>query len=238
MINCLIVDDEPLAREVIRLHISRLQGWHVVEECKTAMEALEVLINQKIDLIFLDIQMPKIQGTDFLRSLKDPPKIVFTTAFADYAVQGFELNAVDYLLKPITFERFAQAAAKVEAALDPAAVKTPVPAGRQNPVESDDYIFIKQDNRQIKVLFNDILFLEARRDFTMIQLKDKKLLAGFHLKMLEGMLPAAQFMRVHRSYIVRLKAVDVVYGNTLELQGFQVPVSAAHKEALTAALKL
>lgn len=240
MINCLIIDDEPLAREVLSLHLSGLPGWNIVKQCQSASEALETMINYKIDIIFLDIQMPRIQGTDFLRSLKDPPLVIFTTAHPGYAVEGFELNAVDYLLKPVTPERFMKAIAKVEAMLRPVpnTVSTNIDTAKEQSSINEDHIFIRQDNRQVKVLFDDILFLEAKRDFTQIQLKNKKLLAGFHLKMLEGMLPSRLFMRVHRSYIVRLKAIDAVYGNTVELQGFQVPVSNAHRDELSSVLKL
>ena len=238
MINCLIVDDEPLAREVIRLHISKLPGWSIVQECISAMEAYEALINHDIQVIFLDIQMPRIQGTDFLRSLKNPPKIIFTTAHPAYAVEGFELNAVDYLLKPITFDRFKQAIIKVEQQLNQGlAVTSPEPHSLA-PARQEDFIFIKQDNRLVKVSFADILFLEAKRDFTQIHLKDKKLLAGFHLKMLEDMLPSSLFMRVHRSYIVRLSAIEALSGNIIEMKGFRVPVSNANREALAQALKI
>lgn len=237
-IRCMIVDDEPLAREILRLHLSRLEGWQILKECKSAMEAYEFLVHEKVDLIFLDIQMPRVLGTDFLRSLKDPPKVIFTTAYSEYAVQGFDLNAIDYLLKPITFDRLAQAALKAETALGREPAKAVITKDPGTNTTAADHLFIKQENKQVKVMFGDILFLEARRDFTMIQLRDKKLLAGFHLKLLEEMLPSNEFMRVHRSYIVRLKSVDAVFGNTLELQGFQIPISAAHKDAVATALNL
>lgn len=233
MISCLIVDDEPLAREVIQMHVSRLEGWQIVAQCENAAAAFEALINRKIDVIFLDVQMPRVLGTDFLRSLKDPPKIIFTTAHPGFAVEGFELNAVDYLLKPITFERFLEAAKKIEKV--PLANK---PTIAEKSLQRDEFIFVKQDTRLVKVYFSDILFLEAKRDFTLLQLKDKKLLASFHLKMLEDMLPSSQFMRIHRSYIVNLNAIEVIYGNTVELKGFQIPVSPVNRDALTAALKL
>jgi len=236
MINCLIVDDEPLAREIIRMHILKLQGWNIAGECINAMEAYEALINHNIQVMFLDVQMPRVLGTDFLRSLKNPPKIIFTTAHPAYAVEGFELNATDYLLKPVTFDRFKQAIAKVEQQFNQPS-STAIPEQSSITTQpKEDYIFIKQDGKMIKVMFADILFLEAKRDFTMIQLKEKKLLAGFHLKMLEDMLPSSLFMRVHRSYIVRLSAIDTLYGNTVELNGFQIPVSTSSREALGKAL--
>jgi len=234
MINCLIVDDEPLAREVMRLHVSKLPGWHITGECINAMEAYELLLNNTIQVMFLDIQMPRIQGTDFLRSLKHPPAIVFTTAHPGYAVEGFELNAIDYLLKPITFERFAQAAKKLEHFLQKSNLPEPSIIPITTPKE--EHLFIKQDGKLIRVAFADILFLEARRDFTLIQLKDKKLLAGFHLKMMEDMLPGNLFIRIHRSYIVKLSTIDALFGNTVEIQGFQIPVSSQAKDALTKAL--
>ena len=235
MIYCLIIDDEPLAREVLRLYLSRLPGWAIAAECENAAQALEALKAHPVQVIFLDIQMPKILGTDFLRSLNRPPKVIFTTAHPGFAVEGFELNAVDYLLKPITFERFADAVKKIEQAIVPEAPRSEL---AKKDSSADEFMFIRQDNRQVKVLFSDILFLEAKRDFTSIQLRDKKLLAGFHLKMVEGILPASQFMRIHRSYIVKLSAIDAVYGNTVELRGFQVPVGPAQKEELASKLGL
>lgn len=238
MINCIIVEDEPLAREMIRMHISKLDGWNIVRECRDAMEAYEVLINHTVEVVFLDIQMPRIQGVDFLRSLKNPPRVIFITAHANYAVEGFELNAVDYLLKPVTFERLRQAAEKV-ALLSKQGIHVnndstvPTPAS-----PADDFIFIKQDSRLIKVNFVDILFVEAKRDFTQVYLKDKKLLAGFHLKMLEDMLPPAFFMRVHCSFIVRLGAIEALSGNIIEIGNFRIPVSSSHRNELAAALKI
>lgn len=243
MIRCMIVDDEPLARQMIRLHLDRCPGWQVVQECMNALEAYEALHRAPVDVLFLDIQMPHIKGNDFLRSLKSPPLVVFTTAYADYALEGYTLNVVDYLLKPVTFARFLQAVQKVEQQLRlpaPAqgALQPPPPAPLQPAPVQEDFIFIRQDHRLVKVPYADILFLEAKRDFTKIYLKNKTLLAGFHLKMLEDMLPPAHFMRVHRSYMVALRAITALYGNTIEVEGHAVPVSTAYRDALNAYLKL
>jgi DNA-binding LytR/AlgR family response regulator len=183
--------------------------------------------------------MPRIQGMDFLRSLKNPPKIVFTTAYSQYAVEGFDLNVADYLLKPVTYDRFIQAIAKVEQQLNQAGSGLAIlPAQAAPAIAHEDFIFIKQDSRLVKLSFADILFLEARRDFTQIQLKDKKMLAGFHLKMLEDMLPSVLFMRVHRSYIVKLAAIEALNGNTIEMKGFKIPVSSTNRAALALALRI
>jgi len=245
-INCIIVDDEPLAREMIRMHISRYPAWHVAGECINSMEAYAALQGGGIQVMFLDIRMPHIKGNDFLRSLRSPPLVVFTTAHAEYALEGFELNAVDYLLKPLSADRFMQAIAKVEQLLGPGrgldqggqASAPGQPSALQAPVLKEDYIFIKQGDRLVKVAFDEILFLEANKDLTKLYLKHKILIAGFHLKMLEDMLPASLFLRVHRSYMVSLSAITALSGNMIEIGGHQVPVSANFKEALNKALKL
>jgi two-component system, LytTR family, response regulator len=238
MINCIILDDEPLAREMIRMHLSHFPDWNIVGECVNAAQAYTVLLQNDIQVIFLDIRMPHVLGTEFLGSLKAPPLAIFTTAYADYAMAGFDLDAVDYLLKPITFERFAVAIAKLQARLNlPQVELREIPAQTRSPLK-EDFIFIRQDHRLVKVSYNEILFLEAKRDFTKIVLKEKILLAGFHLKILEDMLPAALFMRVHRSYMVSLSAITALHGNTIEVEGRQIPVSANYKEALNKALKI
>lgn len=238
MINCIVLDDEPLAREMIRMHLSHLPHWNIVEECVNAAQAYAALLQNDIQVIFLDIRMPHILGTEFLGSLKAPPLAIFTTAYADHALEGFELDAVDYLLKPISFDRFALAIAKVQARLNLPQVKLRETAAQNNSPLKEDFIFIRQDNRLVKVSYNEILFLEAKRDFTKIVLKGKILLAGFHLKILEDMLPTTLFMRVHRSYMVSLNAITALHGNTIEVEGRQIPVSANYKEALNKALKL
>jgi two-component system LytT family response regulator len=250
----MIVDDEPLARAMIRMHLSRCPGWKIAGECINAIEAYALLHSTEIQVMFLDIRMPHIMGNEFLRSLKTPPLVIFTTAHAEHAIEGFELNAIDYLLKPVTFDRFIQAIDKTERQLNllaagdrdrkPSSGAGLVPAtlceepSPVTPVLKEDFIFIRQGDRQVKVSYNEILFLEAKRDFTKLYLKNKILMAGFHLKMLEDMLPASLFMRVHRSYMVALSAISAVYGNTIEIGGHSIPVSANYKDILSKALKL
>src|SRR5688500_10561004 len=177
-IKCMIVDDEPIDRDILKTHIAATPGLLLMKSCMNAAEAYEGLHEHEVDLIFLDIQMPVITGTDFLRSLRNPPLVVFTTAYHNYAVEGFELNSVDYLLKPVTYERFYQAVQKVRERL----VAKP-----QQPAV--DYIFIKQDSRLIRVQYDQIRYIEAEKDFSTVFTNEKKLLAGMHLKMFETMLP-------------------------------------------------
>src|SRR5687767_8462584 len=154
-IRCMIVDDEPIARDILKKHISETPALELLKSCRNATEAYEGLYEHTIDLVFLDIQMPVITGTDFLRSLRNPPLVVFTTAFPNYALDGFELNSIDYLLKPITYQRFYQAVEKVKDRLQARQQQLPVSAA------PPDYIFLKQDSRLVRVRFDEILYVEA-----------------------------------------------------------------------------
>jgi DNA-binding LytR/AlgR family response regulator len=223
-IRCMIVDDEPLAREIIKNHIAATPGLSLMKTCMNAAEAYEGIHQHAIDLIFLDIQMPVITGTEFLRSLRQPPLVIFTTAYHNYAVEGFELNSVDYLLKPITYDRFYQAIEKVRERMRSRVI--------QEPASNVDYIFIKQDSRLIKVPFSNILYIEAEKDFSSVYLPDKRILAGMHLKLFESMLPGHIFVRVHRSYIINITRINSLNGNVLELDKAEIPIGANYKENL------
>ena len=227
VIKCMIVDDEPIARDIVRNYIDSTPGLELVKSCMNATEAYEGLYQYPVDCIFLDIQMPVITGTDFLRSLRNAPLVVFTTAYHQYAVEGFELNSVDYLLKPITYDRFYQAVEKVRERLE-AKNNTK----DQVSTRPADYIFIKQDTRLIRIELKLIRYVEAEKDFSMLYLSDKKLMAGMHLKMFESMLPADLFTRVHRSYIINLSCVTSINGNTVELGKDQIPIGANYKNEL------
>ena len=229
----MIVDDEPIARDILRNHIASTPGLELVKSCMNAAEAYEGLYQYPVDCIFLDIQMPVITGTDFLRSLRNPPMVIFTTAYNQYAVEGFELNSVDYLLKPITYERFYQAVQKVRERFE---VKKR--SREQKPTSSQDYIFIKQDSKLIRIEFRLIRYIEAERDFSTVYLPDKKLLAGMHLKMFEAMLPTELFIRVHRSYIINLSGVISISGNMVDLGKDQIPIGANYKDELFKKLRI
>jgi two-component system, LytTR family, response regulator len=229
-IRCIIVDDEPLARELILLYVSRLANWEIVAQCRSVADTYEALYQNEVDIIFLDINMPDKTGVEFLSTLKNPPLVVFTTAYAEYAAKAFDLNAVDYLVKPVTEERFRDAVEKVERLMQ----------STESPVSEPeaDHVFLKQDNRLVKVLFEDILYVEALKDFSKVFLKDRTMLASAHLKMMEDMLPGSRFLRVHRSYIVALDKISALQGNTIEVGKQELPMGTTYKEELMRRLRL
>ncbi|GAB5525287.1 MAG: LytTR family DNA-binding domain-containing protein [Roseivirga sp.] len=227
-VNCLILDDEPIARDIIKAHVGKVTDWHVVGSCQRAAEAYEVLLNEQVDVIFLDIQMPVTTGIDFLKSLKKPPLVVFTTAYHQYAVDGFDLNIADYLLKPITIERFLQAVEKVKQLLNTPAVEE----------TQSSHCFIKHEGKLLKIQFEDIQYIQAEKDFSSLYLSHEKLFVSMHLKMFEDLLPAHSFTRIHRSYIIPHGKVEAVNGNTVQIQGAEIPIGNSYKDALFKALKI
>lgn len=233
LINCMVVDDEPIARDILTGYLEKTPGLKLVKSCMNATEAYEGLYQHKVDLIFLDIQMPVISGTDFLRSLRQPPLVIFTTAYQQYAVEGFELNSVDYLLKPVTYERFYQAIQKVREKLS---FKAGMEASPPNSTAPIDYLFIKQDTRLVRVNYDQISYIQAEKDYSSVYLEDKRLLASMHLKLFEDTLPKEKFLRVHRSYIVNLSKILSIKGNTAELGDVAIPISANYRDTLLTVL--
>lgn len=234
MINALIVDDEPLARDVIKAHLSEIPEWNLIDTCINAEEAYKALLKHKIDVVFLDIQMPDTTGVEFLQSLKNPPKIIFTTAYSEYALKGFELNVIDYLLKPISFGRFFQAIEKVNKEL---LVKNSS-NDKENQKESS-YLFVKYEGKLLKLSFSDILYIKAEQEYSYVFTKTKKLLVSMHLKLLERTLPEKLFIRIHRSYIVPQEIITSVYGNTIQIgEDIQLPIGNKYKEKLLQKLKI
>jgi len=230
-IKCLIVDDEPLARKLIAGHIEKLPEWSIVAQCKNAVEGFEVLVKEKVDILFLDINMPVINGVDFYRSLKNPPHLVFTTAYPEFAVEGFELEAIDYLVKPITFERFLKAAERIYGKML-VSERKPDSILKKDSFQPADFIFIKHFSKLVKIFFDEILYLEAQKDFVKFVLKSEELLAGMTMKEAEEILHPSKFLRVHRSFIVSLNAITAMFGNTIEIGKFQVPIGANYKETV------
>ncbi|MCL3782398.1 response regulator transcription factor [Prolixibacteraceae bacterium JC049] len=225
MYNCLIVDDEPIARTVISTHLEKLNEFNIVNEVGDALSALEELRNKKIDLIFLDINMPQLSGLELVRLIKDKEvRVIFTTAYRDYAVEAFELDVVDYLVKPISFERFLKAVEKF------VSIAKKEQAVSDN--EENEFIFVKENKKLHRVKLEDILFIESMGDYITINLTDKQLVVKDSLKNYEGLLPRERFARVHRGYIIAIAKVDVIDGNLLEIGSKKIPVGRNYRDIL------
>lgn len=216
MLNVLIVDDEPLALDVLETYISQMPELRLVKRCSNALEANEALKQESVDLMFLDIQMPQLTGTDFVKTLTRPPMIVFTTAYPNYAIQGFDLNALDYLLKPISFERFVKA---VNKAIEQAELTNQSTAAGAPPLgDGLDFFFVKADKKLVKVNFDDIIYIEGLKDYVIIRLIAGRVITLQTMKSLEDRLPQMRFRRIHRSYIVALEKILAIEGNMVEVQ--------------------
>ncbi|WP_118975265.1 LytR/AlgR family response regulator transcription factor [Taibaiella koreensis] len=249
-LNCLIVDDEPLAQEVLAAHIARIPSLNLVQQSSNAMEAFEALHKNTIDLIFLDINMPVVSGLSFLRSLKDPPAVILTTAYTEYAMEGYELDVVDYLLKPIPFDRFLKAVKKAATQLSHSGKNIPLlpedtslpmaPAHSPGPVQVNtqekNYFFIKADGKLIKVNYADIRYIEGMKDYLKIHTINQTIVTHHTMKAMEEQLPANRFMRVHKSYIIALNAIRAIEGNIihLDMDKAEIPLGNSFRDALLA----
>lgn len=223
-IDCIIVDDEPLAIEIIESYIDRLEGINLVAKCNNALKAFEILQKESVDLIFLDIQMPKLTGLDFLRTLNNPPKVIITTAYRDYALEGYELDVVDYLLKPISFERFLKSIGKVYKTEN-----TPTPSGEVKLPSEDAYIYLKADKKMVKVLLKNILYIESLKDYVRIKTSSKEVITHQTITYFEQKLPEDCFMRVHRSFIVPLNKIETFTATQIEVPGKEIPIGRLYK---------
>ena len=234
MINVIIVDDEPLALDVLETYIEKIPQLNLVKRCNNALEANQVLKDHDVDLMFLDIQMPQLTGIDFLKTLANPPLVIFTTAYANYAIEGFELNAIDYLLKPISFERFLKAVNKAQEQLE-LQKKDSVVA---NTEEDADFIFVKADKKLIKIKFTDILYIEGLKDYVIIRMNAGRVITLQTMKSLEAKLPEGMFKRIHRSYIVSIDKINAVLGNMVEVvekgQPKHIPIGKNYRDQLLA----
>lgn len=217
-IRCLIVDDEELARTLLKAYIGRLPQLELAGMCKDPVVALEVLHDQAVDLIFLDIQMPELTGIEFLRTLSRKPLVVFTTAYSEYALDGYELDVVDYLLKPFSFERFVQAAEKARERL------------RLKKTEEKDYLLVKSEHKIHRVPYTDILFIQSMREYVAYHTADARILSLGSLKSLEETLPPDLFLRVHKSFIVARSKVSALEGNFVHVGKERIPVGASYRE--------
>ena len=224
MINCIIVDDEPLARQLLASYISQITYLNCVDICQSAIEAFAVLHREKIDVIFLDIEMPGVTGINFLKSLKTAPKVIFTTAYPDYAVEAFEIEATDYLLKPITFERFIKAIQKLgfngENAISNKQNDTPL------------HIFLKVDRRLIKVDFSEIVYIQAYGDYLKVHTTKQTYITYMTLNKLEQLLPDLQSIRIHRSSILNKSFIHFIEANFVRVKDINLPIGLTYRENL------
>jgi len=220
MINCLIVDDEPIAREGIMEYVRQIDYLNPVAQCKSAIEAAGLLQIKKIDLIFLDIQMPKLTGIEFLKALAEPPLVIFTTAYSEYALEGFELDVVDYLLKPISFARFLKAAEKAQSYLN---------ARNKDVSITDDFFFIKCNGKIEKILMPDVIYIEAMSNYVIIYTSQKKYITYLTFSGIEEQLPAHLFVRIHKSFLVAISAIQTIDGNEIITSSMRLPLSKNYR---------
>ncbi|WP_341840275.1 LytTR family DNA-binding domain-containing protein [Chitinophaga caseinilytica] len=234
-IKCLIVDDEPLAIALLENHIGRLSALEVVGTCANAMQAAQELRAQTVDLLFLDIKMPQITGIEFLKTLRQPPAVIFTTAYREYALEGYELDIVDYLLKPITFERFFKAVERYYSRFSPK--DPPVnPMARHQPEE--EYIAIKTGNKYNRIPVNDILYIESVKDYVVLHRADgSTFMAKFKIGDMEIEVKDKRFLRIHRSFIVNLSKVTAFTAQDVEIGRLELPIGANYRDIVFKVLK-
>ena len=230
-LNCVIVEDEPLARNLLTEYVRKVPSLNLIEACSSPIVALEVLRNNAIDVLFLDVQMPELTGISLLKVLQKRPLVILTTAYSEYALQGYELDVVDYLLKPITFERFLRAVDKVTLRLES---KKPIPhvvVEKPSAAVEQPFVFIKDGTKLVKVVFDDILYVEGLKDYVTIHLNNQKIVSLQRLKTLEEQLPSDKFIRVHNSFIVALRSIDVVHKNHVQIRNAQIPIGETYKKS-------
>jgi DNA-binding LytR/AlgR family response regulator len=233
IINCIIVDDEQYARKLLAGYVEKIPNLRVVSQCRNSFEAMQALQESIIDLMFLDIQMPDLTGVEFLKTLNHKPAVIFTTAYQEFALEGYELDVMDYMLKPISFERFIQG---VNKAIDLIYLQrhsgSPVAPAEtihyKQPIH--DFLFLKADYKSYKVKYSDILFIEGLKEYVTYYTKQRKFIVLESLKKLEETLPTGQFKRVHKSYIVNTDNIDSFYGNTIEIGDKEIPIGKSYAE--------
>jgi len=227
-IRCLIVDDEPPAREIIRRYIEQVASLTLTGECGNAIQAFTLLQQEPVDLVFLDIQMPQLNGNDFLKTLKNPPKVIFTTAYSEYAVEGYELDAVDYLLKPVPFDRFLKAVNKAFQLTTAKHDILPVVEEARN----DSFVYFRADRKMVKVMLDDILYIESMKDYIKVVTKSRTIITKQSISSVEAMLPEKKFIRTHRSFIVSLDKIKSFTSEVIDIAATEVPVGKLYRNAV------
>ncbi|WP_245590629.1 LytR/AlgR family response regulator transcription factor [Adhaeribacter aquaticus] len=224
--NCLVVEDEPLARNLLVDYVKKVPFLTLIDACANPLSAIDILQNQPIDLLFLDIQMPEITGITLLKILQKKPLVILTTAYSEYALEGYELDVVDYLLKPITLERFLKA---VDKANQRHTVAQPIlsasPAENQQP-----FVFVKDGTKLVKIRWNDILYVEGLKDYVAIHTRQQRIVTLQRLKNLENQLPPEKFIRVHHSYIVALEGIEAIHKDKVQIGSNYIPISDSYRK--------
>ncbi len=226
---CLIVEDEPLARSLMTEYVKKIPYLNLVDACSSPLAAIEILRNQSIDLLFLDIQMPEITGISLLKALQKKPMVILTTAYSEYALEGYELDVIDYLLKPITFERFLRAVEKSsqrKGILSNQSVEKTTPADVSQP-----FVFVKDGTKIVKVKWDDILYVEGLKDYVTIHTKQQKIVTLQRIKSLEEQLPTDKFIRIHNSFIVSVEAIEIIHKGEVQIGTALIPISDTYRKS-------
>ena len=228
-LRCLLIDDEPPALKILASYIANISGLEIVGQCKNAIEALDVLHEKTVDVIFLDIKMPKILGTEFLKNLSHPPKVIFVTAYRDYAVEGYELDAVDYLVKPVSFERFFKAITRLNRMMG----KETVTSTNEYKPNPEAFVYLKVDKDMKKIIINDIVYIESWKDYVKLFLSDgKSFLVKQTISAMENLLSEHKFLRIHRSYMVSLNKISGYNGFSVQLNNNEIPIGRLYKQTV------
>lgn len=227
-LNCVIVEDEPLARNLLIDYVGKVPSLNLVEACSSPLAVIDVLRNNAIDILFLDVQMPELTGISLLKALQKKPLVVLTTAYSEYALEGYELDVADYLLKPITFERFLRAVDKVTLRLEGGSTVAQEKAPQET---TQPFVFVKDGTKLVKVRLEDILYVEGLKDYVTIHTKSQKIVSLQRLKALEDQLPSEKFIRIHNSFIVALNAIDVIHKGDVQIRDVMLPIGETYKKS-------
>lgn len=227
--NCIVVDDEPLARQLIESYVERIEGLQLVKSCANALEAFSFMQQKPVDLVFLDIQMPQITGIELLRSLKNKPRVILITAYREYAFEAFDLDVVDYLLKPVSFERFLRAIGKIYQLAQPLLSGVEAATSASTGTLDENYIYFKQDREMVKVYLKDILYIESLRDYVKVKTSHSQIITYQKISYLEQKLPENKFCRVHRSFIIALDKVSSFTQHSVRVGEFEIPIGRNYK---------
>jgi DNA-binding LytR/AlgR family response regulator len=227
-LKCLLVDDEPPALEVLKTYLEAMDHLELAGACFNALEAMQVLQKQPVDVIFLDIKMPRLLGTELIRTLRHPPKVIFTTAYKEYALEGYDLDVVDYLLKPFSFERFVRAVNKITAGGPPGKEETEPPSE-----DSPPFLYFRADRKMVKIALDEIIYIESLKDYSrIVRTTERPLMVKKTISSIEEMLPDNLFVRIHRSFIVAIHKVTAYTNNDIEIGGQEIPIGKLYRAQL------